>query len=944
MWLIINKLLSCFDAMKRVSSKVPKSIWFLGLFILFRFIYPVDVLSLKGLPDKSYEFETSNISRDNKWSKFNELSEGRFEFHSGKKEEVEAKFIFNFPEKLQLKFYTNPDCKPCAKSPLEDGLSAVKVYKNNDLIAKNYIDYYHPLVVDVDVFNADKITIIVDDAGATSYDGAFLEITKSRFYNSIFGWIVPILLTLMVFFLYSHSYIFLSALSVLIFSLYYYTDSYNIHEPDLNSSIYYLIVSITFAYFNILLKRMCMYFPLALRSVIGVLVFVLFLSLPLLFLLYNINYQVPLTKNICWALFQSNYFESVEYVESIFDGTWIAILVFGVVLLSGLFSIHERCEKKDVNYSLSLFSSVFLITISYVYSKDYSHLNFLKDSWQQYHKELTKFMKVKNERKEKPKDFEAALIHDDETIVLVIGESLNKNHMSLYGYPRNTTPLLNQYLASDTNFFAFDNTWSNNCHTMESLSLALTAANQYNGKDYVESVSIIEVLKEAGYPTKWVTNQRIQGVWDNLVAVLATESDKLYPLNTNIGKENITLNHDGVVVPYVVKELEHDKGALIVVHLMGNHTSYKKRYPKDSFGKFKGRLDESVFGANADDLPENDINHYDNSVLYNDYVVASILDSLKLKKKPSALLYLADHGEDVLNDKQHSRSNFTFDMADIPFIIWMSPEYAERHPEKRNWLKQRKSKVFTNDLLFDTMLGLLPVETDVYEPKFDLSSSQYELNERKALTVHGDKKISHSGNKKFWRKENLKWLRHHFPNAEITCKNSSSQGSLSLMLYDSIRSISVALMEQEGEFKIKDESSNLKVSILEFIQKAKNSGVSHIQVQYPENANLQKVMDMVRELSWSDGEKLRLSFVNEAGLQKEWWLSEKGMLERSDNRKVVYSDKDSLGDEFYCSENLSVEVKDGDLTDIQLDKTLNAILENDIAVAEFVIACHNDFL
>ena len=60
-----------------------------------------------------------------------------------------------------------------------------------------------------------------------------------------------------------------------------------------------------------------------------------------------------------------------------------------------------------------------------------------------------------------------------------------------------------------------------------------------------------------------------------------------------------------------------------------------------------------------------------------------------------------------------------------------------------------RHEIFTNDLIFDTMIGLIGIKNNVYQPEFDMSSEQYYLPKEIAATLHNKVLISRfSGQKK----------------------------------------------------------------------------------------------------------------------------------------------------------------------------------------------------
>jgi heptose-I-phosphate ethanolaminephosphotransferase len=113
---------------------------------------------------------------------------------------------------------------------------------------------------------------------------------------------------------------------------------------------------------------------------------------------------------------------------------------------------------------------------------------------------------------------------------------------------------------------------------------------------------------------------------------------------------------------------------------MGSHLPYKIRYPQ-LYGKFTDINDMSgSFEDPLTDLQKAIINEYDNSVLYNDFIISSIVNLVKEKRELSYILYFSDHGEEVFDDKVYSGRSFdniTPGMYQIPFILWLSDEYKK---------------------------------------------------------------------------------------------------------------------------------------------------------------------------------------------------------------------------------------------------------------------------
>lgn len=288
--------------------------------------------------------------------------------------------------------------------------------------------------------------------------------------------------------------------------------------------------------------------------------------------------------------------------------------------------------------------------------------------------------------------------------------------------------------------------------------MALTEAAQDNKKAYYDSISIVELFKGAGFETVWLTNQNLMGAWDNLISVIAHQADTLVGINKSIGETTKTQRFDGDLVSHFKKSLNKKtkKNRVIFVHLMGSHGDYCLRYP-DQYKKFTSKVDMGSFGkAISDDTDLTSIlNCYDNSVLYNDFVVNELIQSLKDSSGVRSLVYISDHADDVIKKIGHNSAVFSFDMVQIPMLIWMSEEFKSTYKAKHDLLNLRGKMLFPNDRLYDTLIGLAGIETSHYRSEFDLTSNYYDIDEMKAAVVHGMGLYSDARNNFYWQQRNI---------------------------------------------------------------------------------------------------------------------------------------------------------------------------------------------
>ena len=114
---------------------------------------------------------------------------------------------------------------------------------------------------------------------------------------------------------------------------------------------------------------------------------------------------------------------------------------------------------------------------------------------------------------------------DNETYLVVIGESQNRKHMSAYGYSRDTTPWLKAQL-NNKNFVVMENGYACNTLTMLALSQALTEKSQYNHRNLETSYSLVDIAKAAGFKTYWISNQAQFGSFNTPITLIADSADE----------------------------------------------------------------------------------------------------------------------------------------------------------------------------------------------------------------------------------------------------------------------------------------------------------------------------------------------------------------------------------------------------------------------------------
>ncbi len=306
----------------------------------------------------------------------------------------------------------------------------------------------------------------------------------------------------------------------------------------------------------------------------------------------------------------------------------------------------------------------------------------------------------------------------DGIYVLIIGESHNKNHCSAYGYGLDTTPFM-KAAAREPGFILMKNAFSCHVQTMQVISYLLTAHNQYIRQEDGVAPSIFDVLKYCSCHTVFLSNQYPHGRFDSPVAALASGADKCIWLNT---MEDFILwraRPDEALLEPFSQQL-NSKRSFIVLHLMGNHGPYARRYPA-GFG------DNLAWSA------------YDKSVLYVDGILEKIFSLLRKNPYVKAAVYLSDHSEKP--GVGHGADAYEQEIAEIPMLLYLSESLRKERPGLEETLRSNADCIFTNDLTFELLLDLMGIKHTFGSPQTRIALPSYDMPFDKARTLLGARKL-----------------------------------------------------------------------------------------------------------------------------------------------------------------------------------------------------------
>ena len=304
-------------------------------------------------------------------------------------------------------------------------------------------------------------------------------------------------------------------------------------------------------------------------------------------------------------------------------------------------------------------------------------------------------------------------------LLLVLGETARMGNFGVNGYERQTTPALAQ-----ENIISLKGVMS--CGT--STATSVPCMFSHLGKEEFEgrknnSESLIDVLHHAGLAVLWIDNQSgCKGVCERVPQALTKELK--HPTLCKDGEcfDEIMLHQLDERIQALPAE-RRAKGVVVVMHQMGSHgPAYYKRVP-DAFKKFQP---ECKSNALQECTREQVVNSFDNTILYTDHFLGQAIQWLKKSEANAApaMLYVSDHGES-LGENNLYLHGLPYRVAPdvqkrVPWITWWSPQFEKQMGLSRTCLQNKVQMPLTHDNYFHSVLGLVNVSTEVYQPKLDV--------------------------------------------------------------------------------------------------------------------------------------------------------------------------------------------------------------------------------
>lgn len=417
---------------------------------------------------------------------------------------------------------------------------------------------------------------------------------------------------------------------------------------------------------------------------------------------YFVNtYHVAIDKTVIGHMFNTNYSEAGGF----FSVKWALYVIFLGVLPALLIAKAKLKKVSGKSFTMNLLAMLAIVVVFALANvgnwlwidKNGNTLRSFAMPWS-YITNIPRYYAEKRSANEKEILLPDAAIQNNEkaVVVLVIGESARSQNFSLYGYEKNTNPLL----SATPNVHHFP------CEATASYTTAALKAILEHKKEkklyeilpnylYRNNVDVVWRTTNTGEPPVHVPDYQKADYLKTIYKGEFPEYDEV--LLSGLKEQILGSKNDKV---------------LIVLHTGTSHgPAYSKKYPP-GFEVFKPVCDKVEL---AKCVQSELINAYDNTIVYTDYLLHGVIESLiELEEYQSTMIFVSDHGESLGENNLYMHGSLVSmaprEQLEIPFIVWVSDNSKSIKPITS----------VSQQHVFHSVLHFLSVDSPIYNEEMNI--------------------------------------------------------------------------------------------------------------------------------------------------------------------------------------------------------------------------------
>ena len=428
---------------------------------------------------------------------------------------------------------------------------------------------------------------------------------------------------------------------------------------------------------------------------------------------FIITYSVIINATTIENVFNTRYSEASGFFSW---SLWMFIAVFGV--LPALYCLMQpvvigKAKKLGIycGSSLAIILLVASLNISQTLwiSQHDTELGGLLQPWSYVVNTCRVISSYQDEQAEEIKLPDGTITdHEKTVVVLVIGESARNANFQLYGYQRDTNPLLSKQEGLKV--------------YQATACATYTTAGTKAILEPKDSGDLYELLPNYAFRTGVDVSWRTSNWGEPPIHIdeylTDTDLSDLYQ-----GKSN---DYDDILYYGLRERIESSKKdkVLIILHTSTSHgPKYADKYPKEF----------EVYKPVAKNIEEGEknigmlINAYDNTIRYTDFLLNSLINTLReMKDWHSAMIFISDHGESLGENKMFMHG-LPMKLApkvqyEIPFLVWTSDGFRtyKQTSSSQDAPEGELPAVLEQHYIFHSVLNLLSIQSPAYNKDYDI--------------------------------------------------------------------------------------------------------------------------------------------------------------------------------------------------------------------------------
>lgn len=264
-------------------------------------------------------------------------------------------------------------------------------------------------------------------------------------------------------------------------------------------------------------------------------------------------------------------------------------------------------------------------------------------------------------------------------VIYVMVDTLRADHLSCYGYNRNTSPNIDDF-AKDS--MRFSKAIAQAPWTTASISSFMsgryisTRCQDVFGYDVppTDVVLMPELLRDKGYITAAVISNPLAGK----SACLDRGYDKYYEIAFDVKRPQGKHQTPKTVLSKTIEMIRQMKGKrfFLFAHFMGPHSPYAAHPEFNFYPGYKGGLNRDVVYPEDHPLFGDDLTFatalYDGEIAYTDHYIGLLLSELKKQGQydNTVIVLLSDHGEELNEHGAMTHGTHLYeDTISVPLIV-----------------------------------------------------------------------------------------------------------------------------------------------------------------------------------------------------------------------------------------------------------------------------------